>query len=302
MEDRPKVRFATFENGDIEINYAACGSPEHPLVICLHGFPEYWAAWSAVMLALADAYHLVAPDQRGYNLSSKPDGVEAYQARNMVRDLAALADHLSPERPFVLAGHDWGASIAYAFAFARPERLTHLIVANGVHPFPFQQAILDDPEQRLASQYIRRLKTPAAAAWLAADGFVPLFELLSEFSDTKWMRKAQHSAYREAWERPGAMEAMLNWYRASPLVVPAAGEAAETAPILALPAEALQVRCPHLVLWGDEDRALLPSCLAGLDAFTSDLTIRKLQGCGHWLLHEKPVEIAAEIRSFLTAH
>ena len=84
------MRFATFENGDIELNYAACGSVEHPLVICLHGFPEYWAAWSAVMWELCDSYHIVAPDQRGFNLSFRPQGVEAYRARHMVQDLADL--------------------------------------------------------------------------------------------------------------------------------------------------------------------------------------------------------------------
>lgn len=295
------MRFSTFENGGIELNYAAVGSHEHPLIICLHGFPEYWAAWKAVMLALADRFHLVAPDQRGYNLSSKPEGLEAYRTRNMVGDLAALADHLSPDKPFILAGHDWGASVAYAYAFSRPERLTHLIVANGVHPMPFQRAILEDEAQCRASQYINQLRMPAAANRLAMDGFTPLFELLAEFSDTGWMRKAERSAYREAWERDGALEAMLNWYRASPVVVPDVGEAVEAAPIMELPVDALQVRCPHLVIWGEEDRALLPTCLAGLDAYTSDLTIRRLAGCGHWLLHEKPAEVAAEIRSFVAA-
>src|SRR4051812_18661925 len=120
------MRFGTFENGEIELNYAACGSAEHPLVICLHGFPEYWAAWSAVMWELCGSFHVVAPDQRGFNLSFRPGGVEAYRPRHMVRDLAAFADHLSPNRPFILAGHDWGASIAYAYGFAYPERLTHL--------------------------------------------------------------------------------------------------------------------------------------------------------------------------------
>jgi pimeloyl-ACP methyl ester carboxylesterase len=294
------MRFATFENGDVEINYAACGNPAHPLLICLHGFPEYWAAWSSVMLALADAFHVVAPDQRGYNLSSKPEGVEAYKAKRIVGDLAALADRLSPGRPFALAGHDWGASIAYAYSFAHRERLTHLVVANGVHPVPFQRAILDDPEQRLASQYINRLKMPAAANWLSADGFAAMFELLAEFSDTGWMRKAQHSAYGEAWERPGALEAMLNWYRASPLVVPGIHETVASAPILELPVEATQIRCPHLVIWGEDDSALRPSCLAGLDAFAPNFTVRRFSGCGHWLLHQEPAEIAAEIRSFLT--
>jgi pimeloyl-ACP methyl ester carboxylesterase len=293
------MRFSTFENDGIELNYAAVGDPERPLIICLHGFPEYWAAWSAVMLSLADEFRFVAPDQRGYNLSSKPGGVEAYRMKNLVSDLAALADHISPDRPFILAGHDWGASIAYAYAFVRPERLTHLIVANGVHPVPFQRAILKDAAQRRASQYINRLRMPAAANWLATDGFAPLFELLAEFSNTGWMRKAQRSAYRETWERDGALEAMLNWYRASPVVVPDVGETVETVPMLELRAETLKVRCPLLVIWGEEDRALLPTCLAGLEAHTSDLTVRRLSGCGHWLLHEKPAEVAAEIRSFL---
>jgi epoxide hydrolase 4 len=293
------MRFATFENGDIEINYAASGNPAHPLLICLHGFPEYWAAWSAVMLDLADSFHVVAPDQRGYNLSSKPEGVEAYQTRRIAGDLAALADYLSPGRRFALAGHDWGASIAYAYAFAHPERLTHLIVANGVHPVPFQRAILDDPAQRRASQYITRLRMPTAANWLSANGFEAMFELLAAFSDTGWMRKAQHSAYREAWEREGALEAMLNWYRASPLVVPETDENVASAPILDFPADLLRVRSPHLVLWGEEDRGLLPACLEGLAAFAPKLTVRKIAGCGHWLLHEKPAEIAAEIRAFI---
>ena len=293
------MRFGTFESGDIVLNYAACGSARHPLIICLHGFPEYWAAWSAVMWELCDSYHLVAPDQRGFNLSFRPEGVEAYRAKNMVRDLAALADHLSPGRPFILAGHDWGASIAYAYAFACPGRLTHLIVANGVHPVPFQRAILDDPAQRKASQYINLFREPDAEAWLSDNEFAAMFNMLAGFSDTGWMRKAQRSAYVEAWSRPGAMKAMLDWYRASPLIVPEPGEAALSAPILELPAELLAVAMPHLVVWGEDDRALLASCLTGLEAFAPDLTIRKMPACGHWLLHEQPAAVAAEIRSFL---
>jgi pimeloyl-ACP methyl ester carboxylesterase len=127
--------------------------------------------------------------------------VEAYRAKHIVQDLAVFADHLSPGRPFILAGHDWGASIAYAYAFAHPERLTHLIVANGVHPVLFQRAILDDPEQRNASQYINFFRQPDAEAWLSENDFAGMFQMLAAFSDTSWMRKAQHSAYIEAWSR-----------------------------------------------------------------------------------------------------
>jgi pimeloyl-ACP methyl ester carboxylesterase len=218
-----------------------------------------------------------------------------------VQDLAVFADHLSPGRPFILAGHDWGASIAYAYAFAHPDRLTHLVVANGVHPVPFQRAILDDPAQRKASQYINLFRQPDAEEWLSDNEFAAMFKMLADFSDTSWMRKAQHSAYIEAWSRPGAMKAMLDWYRASPLVVPESGKAAGPAPILELPAEMLAVAMPHLVVWGEDDRALLASCLTGLETFAPDLTIRKMPGCGHWLLHEQPAAVAAEIRLFLSA-
>ena len=295
------MRFATFESDHVQLNYAACGGTGRPLVICLHGFPEYWAAWSAVMLELADQYHLVAPDQRGFNLSFRPQDVGAYQTRHIVRDLALFADQLSPDRPFILAGHDWGASIAYAYAFSHPHRLTHLIIANGVHPVPFQRAILEDSQQRQASQYINLFRQPDAAAWLSDNEFGAMFRMLASFSDMGWMRKAQHSAYVEAWSRPGAMQAMLNWYCASPLIVPEPDETVTTAPILELPPQMLGVSMPHLVVWGGDDRALLPSCLAGLEQFASDLTVRELAGCGHWLLHQQPAAVAHEIRSFLGA-
>ena len=169
-----------------------------------------------------------------------------------------FADHLSPERPFILAGHDWGASIAYAYAFAHPDRLTHLIVANGVHPVLFQRAILDDPAQRKASQYINLFRQPDAEAWLSDNDFAGMFQHACRFLGHGWMRKAQHSAYLEAWSRPGAMRAMLDWYRASPLVVPGPGATVGPAPILELPADMLAVAMPHLVVWGEDDRALLP--------------------------------------------
>ena len=136
--------FGFFDAGEGRLHYALAGDPAGPLILCLHGFPEYWAAWSAVMAELAEDFFVVAPDQRGFNLSFKPQGEEAYRARLLVADLAALADHLSPDRPFVLAGHDWGASVAYAYAFAHPHRLTHLVIANGTHPVCFQRAIIED--------------------------------------------------------------------------------------------------------------------------------------------------------------
>src|SRR5690606_18272097 len=148
---------------------------------------------------------------------SKPDGVDSYRVRHMVADLASLADALSPDRPFVLAGHDWGASVAYAYAMAHPARLSHLVIANGVHPVCFQRAIFRDEGQRGASQYINRLRAPDAEARLSEDGYRRLLRMIEGFSQASFMDEAMRKQYVEAWSRPGALTGMLNWYRASPL-------------------------------------------------------------------------------------
>lgn len=294
-------RFAENTNGGVTLRYAAMGRPDAPLVLLLHGFPEYWAGWRPVMERLADRYLLVAPDQRGYNLSSKPEGVDSYRVRHLVADIAALADALSPGRPFVLAGHDWGASVAYAYAFAHPGRLTHLVIANGVHPACFQRAIFDDRKQREASQYINYLRSRKAEQGLSEDNFRRLMRMLSGFSNTGWMDEDEADAYRAAWSRPGALTGMLNWYRASQIAVPGPDEPPpEAKSVLDFPAEAMTVKVPHLVLWGEDDTALRPSCLDGLERYAPQLTVKKITGTGHWILHEKPDEVAAAIARFVT--
>lgn len=291
-------RFDEVSKDGITIRYAALGDPGSPLILMLHGFPEYWAAWKEVMARLCDRYHVVAPDQRGYNLSSKPGGVEAYRARHLAGDVAMLADVLSPGRPFVLAGHDWGASVAYAYAFAHPERLSHLVIANGVHPSCFQRAILEDEGQRQASQYIHKLKAEDAEARLSADGFRRLMRMISGFSKADWMTEDEANAYREVWSRPGGLTGMLNWYRASPVIVPGPGSDAPHSPILDMPAEAMTVRVPHLLVWGEADEALRPVSIERLGDYAPQLSVRKIAGAGHWILHEKPDEVSAAIRAF----
>ena len=298
--DGTGLRFGENTAGGITLRYAAMGRSGAPLILMLHGFPEYWAGWRAVMERLADRYFLVAPDQRGYNLSSKPEGVENYRARHLVGDIAALADTLSPDQPFALAGHDWGASIAYAYAFTHPGRLTHLVIANGVHPACFQRAIFDDPDQRRASQYINWLRSSKAELKLPEDDFARMKRMLSGFSDTGWMDDAELRTYRAAWSEPGALTGMLNWYRASPVIVPEPGAATPPGKsVLDLPVGAMTVAAPHLVLWGEADVALLPSCLDGLDRYAPELAVKKIAGAGHWILHEKPDEVAAAIAGFV---
>jgi len=292
-----ELAFGEHDTGEVRLHYAEMGPKDAPLILCLHGFPEYWTAWKTVMGELAGDFRLVAPDQRGFNLSSRPPEVEAYRGRHLVADIASLADHLSAERPFVLAGHDWGASVAYAFAFRHATRLSHLVIANGVHPVCFQRAIIEDPEQRQASQYMRLLRSERAEQLLAEDNYRRLMGMIEGFSTTSFMDEETRVAYIETWSPPGALSAMLNWYRASPILVPEPGASAAMPPELSKGDFSLAM--PHLLLWGEADQALRPSTFAGLEEFAPDLTVRRFADAGHWILHEKPTAVAEAIRTFL---
>lgn len=292
-------RFASITTNGIKLNFAAAGPDDAPLIICLHGFPEYWAAWREVMAELAGDFLVVAPDQRGFNLSSKPIGEDAYKTKNMVADVLGLAEHLSPGRKFILAGHDWGASVAYAFAFAHADRLSHLIIANGVHPVCFQRAIVQDPDQRRASQYFLTLRSPGAAGRMSENNFARTMNMIAGFSEIDWMTPEIKDGYIQAWSQPGAMEAMLQWYNSSPIMVPAPDATRVDAPLLSILADRVRVSVPHLVIWGEADQALRQSSLAGLSEFAPDLAIKRIPDAGHWILHEKPVEVAATIRAFV---
>ena len=293
------ISFSSFDAGQVTLNVATAGDPAARPIICLHGFPEYWAAWCDVMLDLARDHFVIVPDQRGYNTSSKPADVAAYRGRALAADVAALADHYSPGRPIALAGHDWGASVAYAFAFLYPERLSHLVIANGVHPVCFQRAIFDDPEQRAASQYINKLRDPATDTRLTEDGCRRAFRMIEGFSPAPWLTGETRDGYLRAWSQPGAMTAMLNWYRASPIIVPEPGAAPPASPILQADMSAFRISCPHLLIWGDADTALRPSCIADLGDFAPDLAVERFSGCSHWILHEQPIEAAESIRRFI---
>src|SRR5215510_2106824 len=175
----------------IDLFVRSQADPSAPLVVVLHGFPEYSGAWDGVLPAFGHV-HAVAPDQRGYERSSKPEGVDAYKVRHLVRDVLALGDQLSPGRPFALVGHDWGASVAYAAAIAAPGRISSLAVINGVHPGPFQHALIEDEAQRKASSYIPYLRDSRAEERLSANGFEKLLGMLGRFGPQPWLTGRRH--------------------------------------------------------------------------------------------------------------
>jgi len=284
----------------IELQVRSVGDPAAPLVLFLHGFPEHSGAWNEVLPAFAGHFHAVAPDQRGYARSSKPEGVEAYRVKSLVRDVLALGEQLSPGRPFAVVGHDWGASVAYATAIAAPGRVSRLAIVNGVHPGPFQRALIEDDAQRKASSYIHYLCDARAEERLSANGFEKLLGMLTGFGRPQpWLTPERRAAYVEAWSAPGALTGMLNWYRASPLLVPRPGEAVDPTKVMKLDPALLRIRMPHLVIWGMDDPALLPVSRATLADYCDDLTVREIKGADHWVVHQRTDEVVGHLRDFL---
>ncbi|MBI4636223.1 MAG: alpha/beta hydrolase [Candidatus Rokubacteria bacterium] len=279
----------------IRLHYVTEG--RGPLVVFLHGFPEFWYAWRRQLAEFGRDYQAVAPDMRGYNLSSKPAALEQYRMRHLVDDLRALADHLGAG-PFVLVAHDWGGVVAWAFAMAHPERLRKLVIVNAPHPGVFEREIRENPLQQKASRYMLTFRSPEAEQILSADHYARMVEMFHrELGDR--FTDADRAAYVEAWSQPGALTGGLSYYRAA-AVGPPAADGAPAKSFGGDPAR-LTVQVPTLVIWGEKDRALLPGNLDGLERYVPDLVVRRIPDGSHWVIHEQPELVNRYIREFLAA-
>ena len=297
------IRTARIAANGMEFETLVAGDEGAPLVLFLHGFPEYAGAWSGMLPRFAGKFLAVAPNQRGYATSSKPAGTDAYRVQHLATDMLELAAHFSPTRRFHLVAHDWGASVGYMLSFMAPHRIASFTVLNGVHPIPFQTALIHDPAQRAASQYVRFLRTAEAANILTANNCARLLEMLARgFDGGKWMTDAMRKGYLHAWMQPGAMEAMVSWYKATPLVVPAPGETVAADPLATIDRDKLRVRMPHQVIWGMRDTALLPVSRNGLTALCDDLTVHEIADADHWIVHQQPDIVATLLAAFLDKH
>jgi pimeloyl-ACP methyl ester carboxylesterase len=268
------------------------GDPGKPVLLMLHGFPEYSGAFADLAPLLSDRFHCIAPDQRGYGQTGGPDDIRAYTTSALARDMAGLIDTLGVG-PVTVLGHDWGAAVAYGLAMWHGHQIDRLIIANGVHPVPFQRALAAGGAQSAASQYIPWLRADGSEDALAADDFAKLRALFAAHMDMRWLSGDTLDAYVTEWARPGRMKTMVHWYRASPLRVASPGKPVTDLP--AFPLDRLRVSQPHLLIWGENDTALLPEATEGLEDFAPDLTRVTLAGCDHWLMHQKPAEVAQVI-------
>lgn len=279
------------------ITLNVCHGGQGDPILFMHGFPESHRTWRHQLEDLSRDYRVVAPDQRGFAASDKPDGVENYETDKVVADMIALADALGIER-FTLVGHDWGGAAAWLAALTHPLRVERLVIVNAPHPLVFTRSLVEDEAQRAASQYIRAFRSPLMEAGIRAMGLETFFEkTFGSHADLADIPDEERRNYLEDWGRPGALTAMLNWYRASKIDVPAPGEEAELPLWAKGPFPHLAM--PTLVIWGLKDKALLPVQLEGLHELVDDLRIVTSTMAGHFIPWEEPETVTSAIRDFL---
>ena len=271
---------------------------EGPLVLLLHGFPEFWYSWRHQIPALAAAgFMVVAPDLRGFNDSDKPAGIEAYRMSQIVEDVAGLCRAFGHEQA-VVVGHDWGGAVAYAFAMANPDMTRALVALNCPHPADFSQALMGGKnlEQMKKSWYMFFFQFPEIPEQvLAADNF----RLLKAFAYSQARRGTFSAkdlkAYTEAFSKPGALTGGINWYRAM-LRRPTHASGVGTRPARLFP----PIGAPTLVIWGERDHFLGKELTRGMKRhFTGKFSIRYLPGVSHWVQQEVPGRVNALLLNFL---
>lgn len=270
-----------------------------PLMLFVHGFPEFWYAWRNQLSDFSRDHRAVAFDTRGYNLSDKPTDVKAYRPGQLVEDIRQLIDHLGGG-PCVLVAHDWGGAVAWNFAVKHPNYLSHLVIINSPHPIMFARALTHSPEQIAASQYMLLLRDPKAERVLSENNFARLEKMILldiNGGGSGWPTADDLERYREAWAQPGALTGGLNYYRASPLHPASKTEPGATT--LKLEPRDFTVTVPTLVIWGERDKALRPVLLDGLNEVVTNLTIKRIPEGSHWVAHEYPEKVNRLIRDFV---
>ncbi len=285
----PELAHGYAQVGGVRLHYVEAGPSDGPLVLLLHGFPEFWYAWRSQLPALAGAgLHVVAPDLRGYNLSDKPRGRRAYRTDALADDIAGLIAHFGAGSAGVV-GHDWGGGVAYATAMRHPEAVRRLAILNMAHPARMLAALRTARQLRKSWYVFLYLLPVLPERLLAREDFSFAKRSLragarGAFSDEDLDR------YVEAWSQPGALTAMVNYYRASVLRRPSRA-LAEMTPIAA----------PTLVIWGERDRYIGSELAEPDPRWVRDVRVERIPDASHWVQHEAPERVSELLIEFLRA-
>ena len=269
------------------MNAVTAGPEDGPTVVLLHGFPEFWYGWRKQIEPLAQAgFRVIAPDQRGYNLSSKPPNVRDYRLSETSADLMAIADQIGQEQ-ICVAGHDWGGGVAWSAAIRFPERIRKLAILNCPHPAAMVQVLRTRPRQMLRSWYMLFFQIPRVPeALFTAGNYAGGVRGLIDSSRPGTFAAEDLEKYREAWRQPGALTGMINWYRAvfSEL---AGGSLTET-----------RVTMPTLLLWGMRDRFAAPELAQESLKYCDHGELSEFPDATHWVQHEEPERVNRQLIEF----
>lgn len=292
-----QLKDATGAANGLRLHYATAGDASKPVMLFLHGFPQAWFVWERLMAHFSQDYFCIAPDLRGFNKSSKPAGVKAYNAKAVVGDVLQLIDHVS-QTPITLVAHDWGGAMAWNIVVQFPQRIKKFVAINSPHPIPFARDMRPGGAQVQASAYMDWLGQAGSEAALAKDNYALLegfFGGMGQGAAT-WFTPAVQARYHAMWgnvsdtaEHP--LTGSVNYYRATPLT-PAKVAAND---IVLNPAD-WQVRVPTRVVWGEKDLALPPNLLEGLDDCVADLSVVRLPHGNHWLIDAYPDDVIAAMK------
>jgi pimeloyl-ACP methyl ester carboxylesterase len=282
----------------ITLSCRAAGERGRPVLMFLHGFPEGAFVWDDLLEHFArpenGGYRCVAPNLRGFEHSSQPADIKAYRPKYLVQDISALIE-IEGAPLDCLVAHDWGGAVAWNLANQLPQLAKRLAVINSPHPGTFLRDLQANPKQQAASAYMNFLIQPEAEKVLREDDYRRLWEFFTRWGGAPWLTDSVKSQYRAVWD--ASLNGGLNYYRASPLRPPRPGDPAAAA--VTLPREMLTINLPTLVLWGMEDAALLPNLIEGLDQYIPRLTLEKVEGASHWIIHERPDLVTQRLAAFL---
>ncbi len=273
----------------IRLHAIQAGPVDGPLVVLLHGFPEYWRGWLKQIEHLpAAGYRVLAPDQRGYNLSEIPKGIEAYRIEELVMDVTGLLDALGRQDCY-LVGHDWGAAVAWTTALLHSERIRKLAILNVPHPVVMSEFITKNPRQMLKSWYIGFFQIPGLADWLVRrNNFQQAVAALRGTSRPGTFSNQDIAEYQKAWQNSDGMTGMINWYRAL---------ARYRLPTLA----DIRLHMPVQILWGKNDRFLSYEMAEASARLCDDVQLTYFEDTSHWVQHEKAPEVNRALVTFFSS-
>jgi len=302
------MKHHTIDIENVNIHYVEAGADDgsglpRQTIIFLHGFPEYWGTWHAQLDYFANHYRVIAPDLPGYNLSDKPQQQSFFAVPNLIQFMAKFIQDVAPQEKIILVAHDWGGAIAWPLTAFFPHLIEQLVILNAAHPSTFTREMIHNPEQRQKSEYIHELVAHDGVERLSANHHQYLKDKIFGGMRQGTLSDIQRQTYLQVWAQPGAVDGMLQYYRAMPQLAPCEKATSEKgAQVIAttqMKIPNIHISCPTLILWGEQDQAFVKENIDGIEKYVPKVQVQRFPQASHWLQHELPDDVNREIHAFI---